>query len=54
LNIPESGNGIPDILDEAAYAVDAWKSTQRPDGAVSSWIEQSSLKFQAQNKLEAA
>lgn len=40
LNIPESGNGIPDILDEAAWSLDVWKATQRPDGAVSSWIEQ--------------
>jgi hypothetical protein len=39
LNIPESGNGIPDILDEAAWGVDIWKKTQRTDGAVSSWIE---------------
>ena len=42
LNIPESGNGIPDILDEAAWGVDVWKKTQRPDGAVSSWIEMES------------
>ena len=42
LNIPESGNKIPDILDEAAYGVDVWRSTQRPNGAVSSWIEQES------------
>lgn len=40
LNIPESGNGTPDILDEAAWSLDVWKATQRPDGAVSSWIEQ--------------
>lgn len=40
LNIPESGNGIPDILDEAAWSLGVWKATQRPDGAVSSWIEQ--------------
>jgi hypothetical protein len=42
LNIPESGNGIPDILDEAAWGVDVWKKTQRADGAVCSWIEQDS------------
>ena len=40
LNIPESGNGIPDILDEAAWSLDVWKASQREDGAVSSWIEQ--------------
>jgi len=42
LNMPESGNGIPDILDEAAYGVDVWKKTQRADGAVCSWIEMES------------
>ncbi len=54
LNIPESGNGIPDILDEAAYALDAWKSTQRPDGAVSSWIEQESHPGPVEGGLQAA
>lgn len=42
LNMPESGNGIPDILDEAAWSLAVWKATQRPDGAVSSWIEEKS------------
>lgn len=42
LNIPESGNGIPDILDEAAIQVDLFIRTQTNDGAVSSWIEQTS------------
>lgn len=42
LNIPESGNGIPDILDEVAYGVDVWKALQRADGALGSWIEQQS------------
>jgi len=40
LNIPESGNGIPDILDEAAWSLDVWKAAQTPEGGVSSWIEQ--------------
>jgi len=35
LNIPESGNGIPDILDEAKWAVDYYVRLQRPDGGVS-------------------
>jgi len=35
LNIPESGNGIPDVVDEARWAVDFWKRLQRPDGGVS-------------------
>lgn len=42
LNIPESGNGIPDLLDEAAYGVEVWRRTQREDGGVSSWLEQES------------
>jgi endoglucanase len=32
LNIPESGNGIPDILDEATWGVDYYRRLQRPDG----------------------
>jgi endoglucanase len=35
LNIPESGNGIPDIVDEAKWGVDFYKRIQRPDGGVS-------------------
>ena len=34
LNIPESGNGIPDVLDEARWAVFFWRDNQRPDGSV--------------------
>ena len=40
LNIPESGNGVPDILDEALWGIDVWRLTQTAEGAVSSWIEQ--------------
>ena len=40
LNIPESGNGIPDLLDEAVWSLGVWKATQTPEGGVSSWIEQ--------------
>ena len=32
LNIPESGNGIPDILDEAKWELDFYLRMQRPDG----------------------
>ncbi len=32
LNIPESGNGIPDILDEARWELDFYVRMQRPDG----------------------
>ncbi|MFM8364320.1 MAG: putative Ig domain-containing protein [Verrucomicrobiota bacterium] len=53
LNIPESGNGIPDILDEAAYGVDVWKATQRVNGGVSSWIEQESHPITFANDMQA-
>ncbi len=39
LNIPESGNGIPDILDEAAWGMEVWLNAQTKDGAVPGWIE---------------
>ncbi|MCB1135851.1 MAG: glycoside hydrolase family 9 protein, partial [Chlamydiia bacterium] len=31
LNIPESGNGIPDILDEAEYGLRVWLKSQNAD-----------------------
>ncbi|MGE5599270.1 MAG: glycoside hydrolase family 9 protein, partial [Bacteroidota bacterium] len=34
LNIPESGNGVPDILDEARVGLEWLLAMQRPDGAV--------------------
>jgi hypothetical protein len=42
LNMPESGNGIPDILDEAAIQVELFRATQNAAGGVSGWIEQNS------------
>ena len=39
LNIPESGNGIPDILDEARWCVDFYKSMQEEDGGIHGGIE---------------
>jgi endoglucanase len=35
LNIPESGNGLPDILDEAQWGLDYYKRLQRADGGIS-------------------
>ena len=32
LNLPESGNGIPDLLDEIAWELDFYLRMQRPDG----------------------
>lgn len=42
LNLPESDNGIPDIVDEALYGMEVWRKAQRPDGGVGTWIEASS------------
>ena len=39
LNIPESGNGIPDILDEAAWGVDFFRRMQEDDGGIHGGIE---------------
>ena len=34
LDLPESGNGIPDVLDEAHWALSFYRDTQYPDGGV--------------------
>jgi len=34
LNIPGSGNGVPDLLDEAAWGLLFWMENQNPDGSV--------------------
>ncbi len=34
LNIPEAGNGVPDIIDEALWAVRLWEGLQDEDGGV--------------------
>ncbi|MEI8139610.1 MAG: glycoside hydrolase family 9 protein [bacterium] len=39
LNLPESGNGVPDLLDEVDYGLEVWRRAQRPDGAVCGRIE---------------
>jgi endoglucanase len=39
LDLPESGNGIPDILSEAMWGADVWRRAQRPEGGVGLWIE---------------
>ncbi len=41
LNIPESGNGVPDILDEVEYGLEAWTRSMTAEGGVSGWIETS-------------
>ena len=39
LNLPESGNGIPDILDEVLWALRPWLNLQQADGGVHNGIE---------------
>ncbi|MBM4050560.1 MAG: hypothetical protein FJ279_36150, partial [Planctomycetes bacterium] len=39
LHIPESGNGIPDILDEAEFGLEVWKRSMTPDGGVAGMVE---------------
>ena len=41
-HIPESGNGIPDIIDEAAWGVEVWRRAQRANGGVGCWLEATS------------
>jgi endoglucanase len=38
VNIPESGNGVPDILDEARWGMDWLKRMQGPDGSLLSIV----------------
>jgi endoglucanase len=39
LTLPESGNGIPDLLDEALWGVRAWEQLQEPSGGVRMGVE---------------
>jgi endoglucanase len=39
LNIPESGNGLPDVVNEALWGIDFFKRLQLPDGGVRGGIE---------------
>jgi endoglucanase len=39
LNIPESGNGVPDVVNEALWGIDFFHRLQRADGAVGGGIE---------------
>ncbi len=41
LNIPESGDAVPDLLDEALWSLDLYRRLQRDDGAVPGGIEAS-------------
>lgn len=39
LAIPEAGDAVPDLIDEALWAVDLWTRLQKPDGGVPGGIE---------------
>jgi len=39
LQIPESGNAVPDIADEALWTIDLFRRMQRPDGAIRGGVE---------------
>lgn len=39
LNIPESGNGIPDIVDEAIWGIDLFRRMKGPTGGICGGIE---------------
>lgn len=39
LNLPESGNGIPDVLDEAVYGLTVWLKSMNSAGGVSGFVE---------------
>jgi endoglucanase len=41
LNLPESGNGIPDVLDEVEFGLRVWLRSQDARGAVSGHLETS-------------
>jgi hypothetical protein len=39
LNIPDTGNGVPDVLKEAEYGLLVWKKSMTPEGAVAGRLE---------------
>jgi endoglucanase len=39
LNLPESGNALPDIVDEALFGLDCYRRMQTPDGGIRGGIE---------------
>lgn len=39
LDLPESTNGIPDILNEALWGAQLWLHSQEPNGAIHGWFE---------------
>lgn len=54
LGLPESGNHVPDLLDEAAIGIDHLLPGQEPDGRVGTWIEATRHPSQADPALDPA
>lgn len=56
LDLPESGNRIPDILDEALWGIAAWEQLQERDGGVRAGVESTrhpmGIYFAHQDQLE--
>lgn len=48
LCIPESGNGVPDIIDEAAWGIDLLRRMQKSDGSVCGGLESDGHPFSGQ------
>ncbi len=55
LRLPESGNGIPDMLDEALWSIEGWLALQNSDGSVragvESWREPAGIYFSDADEL---
>jgi len=41
LNLPESGDAVPDLLDEGLWSLDLYRRMQQPDGAIRGGVEAS-------------
>lgn len=51
LNIPESGNGIPDIIDEAKWGIDCFRRLQGPTGGICGGMEENEHPIPGENSL---
>jgi len=51
LNIPESGNGIPDILDEAKWGIDCFRRLQGPTGGICGGMEENEHPLPGENSI---
>jgi len=52
LDLPESGNGIADVVDEAAWGVDVWRRAQNAAGGVGCWLEATSHPVEANPDID--